>query len=774
MSDKEIEIEIDGQPLKALSSQTIMQVADAANIYIPRFCYHKHLSIAANCRMCLVEVEKAPKTLPACATPIMPGMKVFTKSSKTRLSQRAVMEFLLINHPLDCPICDQGGECELQDLAMGYGSSHSDYQESKRAVASLNLGPLIATEMTRCIHCTRCVRFGDEIAGMRELGVTFRGEHSEIGTYIERAVCSEVSGNMIDLCPVGALTAKPSRFTSRPWELSQAASISPHDCLGSHLAIHTLRGQVMRVVAREKEDINETWLSDRDRFSYSGLTHADRLKEPLIKINGEWQVTDWESALNYAADKIKLTLAEFGADQFGALSTPHATVEELYLLQKLTRGLNSPHVDHRLREIDHRDQTERGLFPGFELSLSELETCDAVILIGSNLPKEQPLASLRVRKAVLKGAQVLVINSVDYPLHFPVTEKSIIAPQLWAQELENINNNINNLNILKNKKKICLIIGAQVLHHPEASIIRTLIQQLAERIGARINFMTDGPNTAGGWLAGALPHRGPNGQVSEQVGLSAYEMFKNPRKAYLLLNIEPDFDCANAYLAEKALQAANTVIALSMYRNSVLEKHATVILPMAAFTETAGTYINAEGTWQSFTGVAKAYYAARPAWKILRALANFLDLAGFNYEEAQSITQELRPIHVQNEKVNRGGLRQTASNPPYDSYDPSMISRIGEIPIYAGDSLVRRSAPLQKAQKLMLGECAAVYLHPDTAKKLNVKEDEKVLVQQEKASVVLPVKYDARIAENAAWIPGGIAETAGLGDLFGQVNIQKA
>lgn len=359
----DLEIEIDGKKLTAKPNQTVIQVADEAGIYIPRFCYHKHLTIPANCRMCLVEVEKMPKAVPACATPCTPGMKVFTKSQKTILAQRAVMEFLLINHPLDCPICDQGGECELQDLSMGYGSSHSDYNECKHSVADENLGPLIATEMTRCIKCTRCVRFGDEIAGMRELGVVGRGEDTDISTYIQEVIRSEVSGNIIDLCPVGALTSKPYRFTARPWELDQWSSVSPHDCVGGNLNVHTRYGKVMRVVSRENTAINQTWISDRDRYSYTGLYHEDRLEEPMMFEDGKWQVASWEQALEAVASGLREAIEQHGADKLGALASPNSTLEEFYLLQKIVRALGSPNIDHRLRETDTQDQEAMGLFP---------------------------------------------------------------------------------------------------------------------------------------------------------------------------------------------------------------------------------------------------------------------------------------------------------------------------------------------------------------------------------------------------------------------------
>ncbi len=431
----DIEIEIDGRKLTAKPHQTVIQVADEAGIYIPRFCYHKELSIVANCRMCLVEVEKSPKALPACATPVMPGMKVFTRSAKTIEAQRAVMQFLLINHPLDCPICDQGGECELQDLSMGYGSGHSHYTECKRSLPDLDLGPLIATEMTRCIYCTRCVRFGDEIAGMPEIGGTYRGENTEIGTFVKQAIQSEVSGNIIDLCPVGALTSKPYRFTARPWELEQAPSVSPHDCLGTNIYVHTRYGKVMRVISKENKNINDMWLADRDRFSYTALYHPERLAEPMARIDGEWRAVDWQQAFELATQSLRETIAEYGADKLGVLATPHATVEEFYLLQKIARGLGTPHIDHRLREMDTSDQEQMPLFPGLSLSLPELEMQECIILIGSNIQKEQPLAALRLRKAAMKGAKIIVINPVDYPFNFKVAQKKIIAPHLLPEAL---------------------------------------------------------------------------------------------------------------------------------------------------------------------------------------------------------------------------------------------------------------------------------------------------------------------------------------------------
>lgn len=759
----EIEIEIDGKKLTAKPDQTVIQVADEAGIYIPRFCYHKHLSAPANCRMCLVEVEKSPKALPACATPVVNGMKVFTKSQKTLLAQRAVMEFLLINHPLDCPICDQGGECELQDLSMGYGASASKYNECKRAVADENLGPLIATEMTRCILCSRCIRFGEEIAGIRELGMTFRGEHEEVSTFVEQAMTSEVSGNIIDLCPVGALTSKPFRFTARAFELNQAPSISPHDCIGSNLNVHTRYGKVMRVVSRENTGINQTFISDRDRFSYAGLYHADRLEDPMIKTNGEWRVVEWEEAFSAAAESLKAVIAEYGADKLGALASPSASTEEFYLLAKLIRALGSPHIDHRLRECDHRDQNDLPAFPSLGLTLAEIEECDAILIIGSNLQKEQPLAALRVRKAGLKGAAITVVNPVDYAFNFKVTEKIITAPHLMSKALADPAIRQQ----LAGKKKILILLGALALHHPQASTIRSLAHELANATGARLGSLTNGANSAGGWLAGAVPNRHPGNQAIHHQGLSAYEMLHKPREAYILLNVEPEKDCANAHLAKQAIKQAKLVIALSLYRDPAIFEHADVILPIAPFTETSGTFINATGEWQSFQGVAKPFAQSKPAWKVLRVLANFLALDGFEYESSEEVKDELKAL-----------LENMPGSKAYDfqakeDHEHITLSRIGETPIYAIDSLSRRSQPLQDAQLVMEGDLATIRLHPETAQKWQLQDGSEVQIKQGSAHARLTVLIDSKIAKDAAWIASGIDATNDLGDMFGGVEIER-
>lgn len=773
----DIEIEIDGKTLKAQSNQTVIQVADEAGIYIPRFCYHKHLSIPANCRMCLVEMEKSPKAVPACATPVMPGMKIFTKSAKTLAAQRAVMEFLLVNHPLDCPICDQGGECELQDLSMGYGASHSNYDECKRAKTDENLGPLISTEMTRCILCTRCIRYGDEIAGIRELGMTYRGEHEEVTTFVNHAMRSEVSGNIIDLCPVGALTSKPYRFTARAWELTQAPSVSPHDCLGTNINVHTRNGKVMRVVSRENAAINQTWIADRDRFSYVGLNHPDRLFAPMMKMDGVWQTIEWQQAFELVTSNLQTVIAEQSADKFGALASPNSTVEEFYLLQKIVRSLGSPHIDHRLRAIDNADQQAMPLFPGLSSTLTEIENCDAALLIGSNLQKEQPLAAVRLRKAGLKGAMIAAINSVDYDFNFSVRAKQIVAPHQMISTLESIVKALEAgdasasaiIDVIKNKQHAQIILGAAAMHHPKASHIRFLANRIATLIGAKINYFTDGANSAGGWIAGAVPHRHPGGSSINHVGLDAYGMLHKPRKAYLLLNVEPAFDLANAGVAKEALKQASFVVAISQYRDPVLEEHADVILPMAAFTESAGTYVNAAGEWQTVKGVASAHASARPAWKILRVLGNFLNLDGFNYESVEEITAELKALLAQGSFVTATPYQPAAHVEPAQS----MISRVGEIPLYSVDGLVRRSQPLQEAQAIIEGEVNQVRMHPETAAALGLVDDDQVKVKQHTFESHLPLKTDSRIAQQTVWLAGGVSATSELGDLFGEIQIQK-
>ncbi len=780
MSD--IDIEIDGKPLKAKPNTMVIQVADEAGIYIPRFCYHKHLSVAANCRMCLVEMEKSPKTVPACATPVMPGMKIFTRSPKALAAQKAVMEFLLINHPLDCPICDQGGECELQDLSMGYGAANSYFTYGKRAVADKDVGPLIETEMTRCIQCTRCVRFGTEMAGLRELGATGRGEHMEIGTYVEQAIRSEVSGNIIDLCPVGALTSKPFRFTARAWELNQFPSIAPHDCLGANINVHTRTGTVMRVVPRENKDLNETWIADRERYSYLGLYHPDRVTQPLIRIHDQWQETDWQTALEYAAKGLQRVKNDSGANQLGALISPNATTEEFFLLQKLWRQLGSSHVDHRLRQVDFSDQNSFSLFPKLEGSVVDLENYSTFLLIGSHLQKEQPLAALRVRKATLKGASVFAVNMMDYPFHFDVASKKVIAPHEFVFALAGIAKALLPEQIelagvtateqdkliaerLRGSGKTVILLGALALNHPQASLIRWLAHKIARASQGAFGIFTEGGNAAGAWLAGAVPHRAAAGEKLQQTGLDAQAMLSQARQGYVLLNVEPEWDCANPVAAIQALAQAKFIVSLSVFKSAALEKYAHVILPIAPFTETAGTFVNVTGQWQSFRGVANAYGESRPAWKVLRVLGNLLHLQGFDYSSAEEVLQELKVLLQQVPAVEKEAVGAVIKK------NEDILSRVGEIPIYAVDSLVRRAEALQAAQAVTEGELAVARIHPQTAVTLGLKSLQLVRVQQQNSEIQLPIVCDAKVPVNAVFIPGAIPVATGLSTLLGSVKI---
>lgn len=779
----EIEIEIDGKPLKAKPNSMVIQVADDAGIYIPRFCYHKHLSVAANCRMCLVEVEKSPKALPACATPVMPGMKVFTRSTKALAAQKAVMEFLLINHPLDCPICDQGGECELQDLSMGYGSPDSYYNQGKRVVKDKNLGPLISSDMTRCIQCTRCIRFGDEIAGLRELGATGRGEHMEVGTYVQQAMHSEVSGNIIDVCPVGALTSKPFRFSARAWELQQYPSIAAHDCVGTNINVHTRSGRVMRVVPRENASINETWISDRDRYSYQGLTHPDRLAKPKIKIQGQWRETDWETALQHAAKALQEVVHVHGADTLGALASPNSTTEEFYVLQKIMRAIGSHHVDHRLRQVDFSADDAMPIFPGLNQTIADLENNELIVLVGSNIRKEQPSAALRVRKANRKGTEVIAINMIDYDFHFDTVLKKIVAPHDMVNTLLAILKVVSPADVhadiavseveqaiaakLMANKKTSIVLGASAQNHPKASIILSLVQHIAKVTGATVGMFTEGANAAGAWLAGMIPHRQAAGFSVVETGLNAKTMLEKARKGYVLLNVEPDLDCANPGLAREALASADCVIALAMYNNAVIEKYAHVILPIAPFTETAGTFVNVAGQWQSFKGIATPFEESRPAWKVLRVLGNFLHLEGFDYESQEDVLKELRTI--QSPDVENHILPLTLSKITSDT----KLSRVGDIPIYATDSIVRRAEALQATQAIIENEVAAVRMHPQMAEILSVTEGDEVFIKQNDASIQLPVVFDSRVPLHAVLIAGGIPSTCDLSELFGSVEVYR-
>jgi NADH-quinone oxidoreductase subunit G len=710
MADDTVNIEVNGVALKARKGQMIMQVTDPAEIYIPRFCYHDKLTVAANCRMCLVEVEKAPKPLPACATPVTEGMKVFTKSPKAVAAQRATMEFLLINHPLDCPICDQGGECELQDLALGFGRDISRFSEGKRVVKDKNLGPLVSTDMTRCIHCTRCVRFGAEIQGYPQMGATGRGEHMEIGTYIEHSVDHELSANIIDLCPVGALNSKPFRYHARAWEMSQSALVSPHDAFGANLYAHVLRGKLMRMVPRENEDINETWIADRDRFGFEGMYSADRVSQPMLRIDGNLQVVDWEVALNAAAEGLQRAAA-VSKEATGYIASPMATVEELFLLAQIARGLGSSNIDHRLRQLDFRAQENEAAYPHLGLKIAEVERLEGVLIVGSDLRHEMPLLAHRIRKAAIKGgAQVAFLNPRRFDYMFPVagyvTETDLLAElnalvhaaagaankpvPAGVGDAKVTDAHQSLVAALSHGSRRAVILGTLAQRHPAYSQLKALSAALAELCEASIGCITEGPNAAGAYLAGAVPHRESGGAPLGAAGLSARQMLESPLKAYVLLGaIDPANDLA---VDPWALASADLVVAVTSHLPESLRGVVHVVLPIGTFAETSGTYVSAEGRWQSWAGAAKLAGEGRPGWKVLRVLANLLNLHGMDYDSSDEIRDALKALcgaRLEAARATAAGASPNGETPKGSWVD---------IPPYQGDLLVRGSEPLQKTK----------------------------------------------------------------------------
>ncbi len=762
-----LNIEIDGKPFTAEQGSTIMDVAEAAGIYIPRFCYHKKLSVAANCRMCLVQVEKAPKPMPACATPVIEGMKVMTRSEAAIKAQKAVMEFLLINHPLDCPICDQGGECELQDLAVGYGTGASRYAEEKRVVLNKYIGPLINTDMTRCIHCTRCVRFGQEIAGIMEMGQIGRGEHSEITTFVERSINSELSGNAIDLCPVGALTSKPFRYSARAWELTSRPSVSPHDGLGSNITVQTRNSRVFRVLPRDNEEINECWLSDKDRFAYEGLNSADRLQHPMIKRDGEWQECDWSQALEFVASGLKRARDEQGEEQIGALATPHATVEELYLLQKLVRGIGSGNVDSRLRQSDFRADAAMQGAPWLGMSVAELDRLDRVLIVGSTLRADHPLLAHRLRQAVKRGGALSLINPVDDDLLCAVAHKAIVAPGAMVEALDQVRRALAGESAdalgqaiatsLKGGERTAVFLGNLTQHHPRYAELHALAQQIAELAGAKFGFLGEAANSVGAWLAGAVPAEG---------GMNAAQMLDQPRKAYVLLGVEAELDAYNPAQALAALRSADLVVALSAYKHKALD-YAHVLLPIAPFTETSGTFVNTEGRAQSFNAVAKPLGETRPAWKVLRVLGNLMDLAGFDYDSAEQVRAEALAGDIAVRLDNR--LKAFSSNAPAEV--AGGLQRIGEVPSYQADAIVRRAAALQHTAA---AGASAAWMSGATLDRAGVAEGADVVVSQGGGSVTLKAKRDDTLPAGCVRVAAGHPATAALGGMLDEITVGRA
>ena len=693
-----IEIELDGKKVEIAEGSMVMHAADKAGTYIPHFCYHKKLSIAANCRMCLVDVEKMPKPMPACATPVTNGMIVRTKSDKAIKAQKSVMEFLLINHPLDCPICDQGGECQLQDLAVGYGGSSSRYEEEKRVVFHKDVGPLISMEeMSRCIHCTRCVRFGQEIAGVMELGMSHRGEHAEIETFIGQSVDSELSGNMIDICPVGALTSKPFRYSARTWELSRRKSVSPHDSTGANLIVQVKNNQVQRVVPLENEDVNECWIADRDRFSYESLNSDERLTAPMLKQGGEWKTVDWQTALEYVANGLKQIKANLGANTIGALVSPHCTLEELHLAKELVSGLGSGSIDFRLR---HAEFVTTASVPYLGTSIACLSTLQRVLVVGSNLRKDHPLFAQRIRQATKAGAQVHALVDHHHDWAMTLASRHVAESAVWVQALADIACAVSEItgvaapatgtatdtakavaqSLMSGERKAVLL-GNAAAHHAKASSLATLAVWIAGQTGATVGYLTEAANTVGAYAVGALPSEG---------GFHAGQMLSGSLKAAVLLNVEPEFDSATAEASKQGLLGAEMVVTMSPFKANMA--FSDVLLPIAPFTETSGSFANAEGRVQSFHAVVKPLGETRPAWKVLRVLANLLGIPSMAFESSQEVLASLYSLGIHSNDISADRLGNMAAG----SIDLSpAVVRPAVAGIYQLDGLVRRSTSLQ-------------------------------------------------------------------------------
>ena len=801
-----ITLEVDGRTVEVAKNSTVMDAANELGIHIPHFCYHRKLSIAANCRMCLVQVEKAPKPMPACATPVADGMKVWTHSEIAVNAQKGVMEFLLINHPLDCPICDQGGECQLQDLAVGYGGSSSRFHEDKRVVAHKDLGPLVsAEEMSRCIHCTRCVRFGQEIAGIMELGMPGRGEHAEIMAFVGHTVDSELSGNMIDVCPVGALTSNPFRYSARTWELSRRSSISPHDSLGSNLVVQVKQSRVMRVVPRDNEDVNECWLSDRDRFSYEGLNSSERLTSPMIKRDGRWLEVDWTAALGYVATELARIHASLGPAAIGALATAQATCEELYLLQKLLRALGSGNVDFRLRQLDFSADAEHNGVPWLGMKVADLNSLDRILVIGSNLRKEQPLLAQRIRQAVNRhGAKLSVINPLGVDFLVAVHNAMIVPPSQIADALAGVVKaaaqqtgavvpaEIADLEVgavarqiaesLLNGDSKAILLGNLVLHSPAKARIQALAQVLAGIVSSSIGILGDGANSVGGYLSGAVPTGAPSGH-------NAREMIERPLKAYLLLHTEVELDTTLPRLATAAMHSAELVVAMSPFRHRALD-YAQVLLPVAPFTETAGTFVNIEGRSQTFQGVVPPLGETRPAWKVLRVLGNLLHLDGFDFETVDDVRNEINAATGESDRLDnrlddsvvKAALKSTAvfgtaletraaaDGAANTRAGQTSVERIGEVPIYQVDAIVRRAPALQKTRDAQVDR---VSMHGGLIEQLGLQPGERVRICQHGGEAVLDFDRDDRLPVGCVRVATAIDATSELGAAFGEMTVER-
>jgi NADH-quinone oxidoreductase subunit G len=764
----QVTIEIDGESMSVPKGSMIIHAADKAGKAIPRFCYHEKLPIAANCRMCLVDVEKAPKPMPACATPVMEGMKVYTQSKRALDSQRNVMEFLLINHPLDCPICDQGGECELQDVAMGYGRSVSRFVEKKRVVADEDIGPLVATDMTRCIQCTRCVRFVAEIAGTYELGGLGRGEALQIGTYIGKSIDSELSGNIIDVCPVGALTNKPFRFRARAWELMARDSIGYHDALGGNLHLHLRYKQVMRAVPRANESINETWASDRDRYSHTGLASADRLARPLLRDGEKWREADWPEAIARAADLLRAA-----GDDLGMLVHPATSNEEGALLARLASGIGCGNIDHRLGTVDFADAP---VAQPFEASLAEIEQAGAILLLGCNPRLEAPLLGHRVRKAWKAGARIAAINPVDFDFHFDLAHKRIVTPMAMVDSLlalahaldqdstqtppagmadalskATVDDGISAFAAaLRAADNPVVLVGESALNHPQSSWLRSLARFVASCIGGQVCFLPQGANAVGLAAHGVLP-----------TGRNAMQQLSQPLASYVLYGIEPQHDFADNAVAMRALAQAKSVVAFAAYAPEALRDVANVILPIGLLPEIDASLANALGHTQRVAAAARLPGDARPGWRVLRALGEAMGLGqGFEFIDLAALRESMQA----SQPACGEGLapRQAAA---------TGLQRVATTAIYRSDAVLRRATPLN-AHPLTTGP--AIRLHPEDALALGLSEGAIASVDDGRGRAALPVRLSPRVAHGAVWIESGYDATAPLAPTGAALTVAKA
>ena len=785
-----VEIEIDGKTLQVAEGSTIIEAAHHLGTYIPHFCYHKKLSIAANCRMGLVQVEKAPKPMPACATLVTQGMKVFTHSDLAVKAQKAVMEFLLINHPLDCPICDQGGECQLQDLAVGYGESASKYEEEKRVVPDKDLGPLVSTDLTRCINCTRCVRFTAEIAGFMELGQSYRGERAEIMPFIGKTIDTELSGNIIDLCPVGALTSKPFRFSARTWELSRRKSVSPHDALGSNLIVQTKHDKVMRVLPLENEDINECWLTDKERFSYQGLNSADRLTRPMVKQGGAWKEVDWNVALDYAAHALRDVAKTHGGAAIGGLVSPHATLEEMYLAQKLLRGLGSENVDCRLRHSDFSADGKRAGIPSLGMKIADIGNLDRVLVVGSFLRKDHPLIAQRLRQSAKKGAQLSILHSADDDALIKLAARAIVAPSQLPATLAEVVKAVADLKGMaadaalgkvgagfvdvnaakkiaaslvsgsEGGKYTAILLGNFAQQHPQAATLNALAQQLAGLLGGKYGFLGEAANSVGGYVAKAVP---------DAAGLNAAAMLKDPRQAYVVVGAEPELDCADGAQALASFAKAAAVVVMTSFKSQAMLDYAAVLLPVSPFSETSGTFVNTEGRVQSFFAAAKPLGETRPAWKVLRVLGNLLALNGFEFNSSEDVRAEAlggKPEFVSGLDNGTDGiaLDLTAA--------AGGIERVSDVPIHFADPLVRRAPALQAAAD---SAAPAARMNAAMLKKFGLVAGDLAKVGAGgTATVTLRAQLDTGLPDGVVRVAAAHADTLALGPMFCVLSVEKA